>query len=218
MNIFCAVVLVFCCADIERSVLNDCGNGFVAFQMKDKPPFPASIQRVQWAQAKPEKSTPNEPESLKTRIFVLKAYKKTGDSNSSANIPESLRKTLNSLDYRSFSLLQTAEKNITCGETLYTQVADYYEIRVSPLQKDNSGRYRVRVAIEENTPMPDGKVLKRKALDSVGAVVPGNHLSFCGLKFDDAELIIVVSVEPVPNNKPNDLSPTVKSFWQKTFR
>lgn len=155
-------------------------------------------------------------QTLAFQIYVVKATKENKEKQTTNAIPAEVSKTLENLNYRHVTLIKSPRFTTAFGEAFQFDIDNRYVVSITPLGKADATRFRIRVLIEENMPMPDGTVQKRKALESVGAVVPGKFLSFCGLKLEEGELVLVVSIQE-DFQKPNLKTPGV-SFWQKAFR
>ncbi|HPO84870.1 MAG TPA: hypothetical protein PLN86_03370 [Candidatus Hydrogenedentes bacterium] len=155
-------------------------------------------------------------QTLAFQVYVVKATKENKEKQTTNAIPAEVSKTLENLNYRHVTLIKSPRFTTAFGEAFQFNIENRYDVSITPLEKADATRFRIRVLIEENMPMPDGTIQKRKALESVGALVPEKFLSFCGLKLEEGELVLVVSIQE-DFQKPNLKTPGVP-FWQKAFR
>lgn len=97
------------------------------------------------------------------------------------------------LDYDTFIKVSSSDATVPFGQQTTFYINSTYSLIVEPTSIDTSGRIRMRTQVmmkskDENKDMV-------KALDTVLVMAPGKQLNLGGLKLDDGDLIIVISVK-----------------------
>mgnify|MGYP005840535279 CR=1 FL=1 len=178
----------------------------------------APLPEVEKTEPKRDADAGTRAESIEVQVAVLKAYREANPRTESPALPPELRKAVADLNYRRYVLLRSDLKLTSYGKTARVPVDARYAVCATPTGKDASGRFRIRVSIEETVVKDDGTRITRKAMDVAGAVVPQDHLKLCGLHLEDADLVVVVSAreQKPPRTSPDASTPT--SLWRRTFR
>ncbi len=104
---------------------------------------------------------------------------------------DEVRKALTGLAFDTFTKVQSAEVPCHYGEEQRILVNERYTLYVTPVSKLDDGRVRIRARITRLS--RDGTTVD--ALDTTLQLVPGAHLNLGGLKLEQGELILVMSVK-----------------------
>lgn len=78
------------------------------------------------------------------------------------------------------------------------------------LESDESGRSRIRTRVQETIKIGEKTVL-RDALDTTCTIAPHKHLLLGGLKLDEGELALVLSVSPAKATSGEPVNEAVKN-------
>ena len=104
-----------------------------------------------------------------------------------------VKRAVAGLDYDTFTKVSSSEARIPFGERTTFFIDSTYSLVVEPLSIDNAGRVRLRTQVMmKSKKNPKESV---KALDTVLVMAPGKQLNLGGLKLNDGELVIVLSVK-----------------------
>lgn len=96
------------------------------------------------------------------------------------------------LDYDTFHRVKSGEAPAPFDQETQFFINDRYTLYVTPLEKGSDGRIRIRTRIAMAT--RDGTGQPVNALDTTLVMVPGRHLNLGGLRLDEGELIVVLTV------------------------
>lgn len=105
---------------------------------------------------------------------------------------EGVRKALTGLAFDTFSRVQSAELPCRYGEEQRIIINQKYTLYITPVSQMDDGRVRLRARITQVS--RDGSQTVN-ALDTTLQIKPGTHLNLGGLKLDQGELILVMSVK-----------------------
>ena len=102
-----------------------------------------------------------------------------------------VKSAIASLSYDTFEKLGSSEATIPFGEKSTFFINQKYSLVVEPTAVDDQGRIRLKTQVMMKMKKGDETV---KALDTMLVMAPGKHLNIGGLKLDDGDLIVVLSV------------------------
>lgn len=107
---------------------------------------------------------------------------------------DSVRQALEDLDeYDTFRLVREQKRPAQYREKTRIQVNDRYTLIITPMGRDSRGRIRIQASIEEEIRRND-EIITRTALEFTSNVAPGRPLKLCGLRLDEGELVLVVTM------------------------
>lgn len=103
-----------------------------------------------------------------------------------------VKSAIQSLSYDTFEKISSSNATIPFGEKTEFFINQKYTLVVEPTAVDERGRIRMNTVVMMKSDREDGKLVK--ALDTVLVMAPDKHLNLGGLKLEDGDLIVVLSV------------------------
>lgn len=105
---------------------------------------------------------------------------------------ESVRRALADLDFDTFYKIQNAQLPCPYGEEQKIYINKRYTLYITPESVRDDGRIRLRARVTMRS--RDG-TRDVDALDTTLLIAPGGHLNLGGMKLEQGELIVVISVK-----------------------
>lgn len=108
---------------------------------------------------------------------------------------EGIRDAVATLEFDTFKKVKSATTAAAFGVESTVQLTDRYTLRMTPIDKDNVGRLRMKVSVDE-TALRDGKPKSVTALETTSAIAPNKYLVLGGrLPLEEGQLVILVSTK-----------------------
>lgn len=104
----------------------------------------------------------------------------------------SVRPAIQSLNYDTYEKISSSTATIPFGEKTTFYINKKYSLVVEPTAVDDRGRIRMNTQILMKSDKEKGKEVK--ALDTVLVMAPNKHLNLGGLRLEEGDLIVVLSV------------------------
>ena len=103
-----------------------------------------------------------------------------------------VKSAIRALNYDTFEKISSSNATIPFGEKTEFFINQKYTLVLEPIAVDDRGRIRMSTVIMMKSDKDGGKMVK--ALDTVLVMAPDKHLNLGGLKLNDGDLIVVLSV------------------------
>lgn len=107
---------------------------------------------------------------------------------------EKVKSALAELPYDTFRLVKSSTMKVELNKESVQQITNTYVLHVTPIEKDDEGRLRVKVWIEQKR-VDDPEASSRRAIDTTSALAEGKPLVLGGLTLDGSSLAVVLTVE-----------------------
>jgi len=108
---------------------------------------------------------------------------------------EEIREAVATFPYDTYRKVSSETSTLAPNEEAKFAVNSAYTLFLTPLDKDENGRLRVRVRIEEKSTR-NGAPVTITALNTTSAIAPGKHLMLGGLPLSEGKLIVFISLKP----------------------
>lgn len=110
------------------------------------------------------------------------------------------------LPFDTFRHLGTEKSSAAYGQEAKLRINDRYTLFVSPSAKSPDGRIQTKIRIETQ----DGESSKN-AVTTIVKAVPGDPLILAGLKLDEGELVVVLTISASTPPPPSTTRPTPRT-------
>lgn len=106
---------------------------------------------------------------------------------------ESIRDAASTLPYDTYKKLKSESATVSFGKEAQFEINNRYTLRLAPIDRDEQGRVRAKVSIEEHR-AGDAKPIT--ALETTSAIAPNKHLVLGGrLPLDEGQLVLFVNAK-----------------------
>ena len=108
---------------------------------------------------------------------------------------EGIREAVSRLPYDTYKKIKTETATVAFAKESEFQINDRYKLRLTPLDRDEQGRVRAKVSIDEHVSR-DGATTTITALETTSAIAPNKYLVLGGrLPLDEGQLVLFVSAK-----------------------
>ena len=103
-----------------------------------------------------------------------------------------VRRALDDLKFDTFREVRTATLTVSLNEEASLKLDSKFTLFVKPLSREQSGQVRLDVRVEMPPKKRDQKPIK--VFETRIAMAPGKPFRACGLKLEEGELVVVLSI------------------------
>ncbi len=108
---------------------------------------------------------------------------------------EDIRDAVARLPYDTYKKIKTETAVVTFGKESEFTINDRYKLRLTPLDRDEQGRVRAKVSIDEHVSR-DGAATTITAIETTSAIAPNKYLVLGGrLPLEEGQLVLFVSAK-----------------------
>lgn len=108
---------------------------------------------------------------------------------------ESIREAVTSFPFDTYRKLSSQSQSTKIGEKATFTLSNGYTLHITPIDRDDRGRTRVKADIQEQS-RKAGQPVERDVVHTTSAIAPGKHLLLSGLPLSEGQLMVFVTIEP----------------------